>query len=57
MTTPATAETRTGKANSSAPSADTTPDLTVGPLAEGDTWGLGKTWKELAFVQKYRWLI
>ena len=31
--------------------------IVVAVFAGGDTWGLGRMWKNLSVVQKYRWLI
>ena len=31
--------------------------ITVAALSAGDTWGLGRMWKSLPFVQQHRWLI
>jgi thiosulfate dehydrogenase [quinone] large subunit len=31
--------------------------ITAALLFEGDTWGLGRSWKRLSIVQKHRWLI
>jgi thiosulfate dehydrogenase [quinone] large subunit len=31
--------------------------ITIAVLAAGDTWGLGRAWKRLPFVQQQRWLV
>jgi len=31
--------------------------IVVAALSAGDTWGFGRQWKQLAFVQKMPWLI
>jgi thiosulfate dehydrogenase [quinone] large subunit len=31
--------------------------IAVAALSAGDTWGLGRTWKSLPLVQRFRWLV
>ena len=31
--------------------------VSIAVLSAGDTWGLGKAWKSLPFVQAHRWLV
>jgi thiosulfate dehydrogenase [quinone] large subunit len=31
--------------------------IVIAALAAGDTWGFGRQWKALSFVQRNRWLV